>query len=78
VAAFDCRNEPMDKGSEADNSFWRHVSEVQQVPPRLDDDRSGAGRLQRGVLDEVALIFEDGATRAGPSRSANPVFRPSC
>jgi hypothetical protein len=35
------------------------------MPPGLDDDRSGAGRLQRGVLDEEVLPFHDVAGHAG-------------
>jgi hypothetical protein len=29
------------------------------MPPGLDDDRPGAGLLQRGVLGEEVLAFDD-------------------
>jgi hypothetical protein len=35
------------------------------MPPSLDDDGSCAGRLQRGVLDEEVLTFDDVAIWAG-------------
>jgi hypothetical protein len=35
------------------------------MPSSLDDDRSGAGLLQRGVLGEEVLTVDDVATRAG-------------
>jgi hypothetical protein len=33
------------------------------MPPGFDDDRSGAGLLQRGVLGEEVLAFDDVAPR---------------
>jgi hypothetical protein len=63
--SLDRRNEPMEKGTELGTFGWRHFTEIQQMPPSLDDDRSCAGRLQRRVLDEEVLTFDDVATRAG-------------
>jgi hypothetical protein len=62
---LDRRNEPMQKGTELGTFGWRHFTEIQQMPPSLDDDRSCAGGLQRGVLDEEMLTFDDVATWAG-------------
>jgi hypothetical protein len=56
---LDGRNHPMGNGTELGNFGSRHFTKIQQVPSRLDDDRSCAGRLQRGVLDEEVLTFED-------------------
>jgi len=44
---------------------WRHLAEIQEVPPSLDDDSSRTGRLQRGVLDEEVLAFDDVAAWNG-------------
>jgi hypothetical protein len=38
--SLDRRNEPMEKGTELGTFGWRHVTEIQEVPPSLDDDRS--------------------------------------
>ena len=38
---------------------WRHLTGIQEMPPGLDDDRSSTGLLQRGVLDEEVLAFDD-------------------
>jgi len=62
---LDRRNEPMEKGAEIRALGGRHVTEVQQVAPRLNDDRPGAGLLERGVLDQEVLIFDDVATGDG-------------
>jgi hypothetical protein len=35
------------------------------MPPGLEDDRSCTGLLQRGVLSEEVLAFDDVAARAG-------------
>jgi hypothetical protein len=48
------------------------------MPPGLDDERSCTGLLQRGVLDEEVLVFDDVTPGIGTSRSSDPVFRPSC
>jgi hypothetical protein len=64
--SLDRRDEPMEKGTELGTFGWRHFTEIQQMPPSLDDDRSCAGRLQRGVLDEEVLTFGDVATWEGP------------
>jgi hypothetical protein len=37
----------------------------QEVPPGFEDYRSGAGFLQRRVLGEEVLAFEDVASRTG-------------
>ncbi len=51
--SLDRRNEPMEKGTELGTFGWRHLTEIQQMPPSLDDDRScggglAAGRARRG------------------------------
>ena len=38
---------------------WRHLTGIQEMPPGLDDDRTCTGLLQRGVLDEEVLAFDD-------------------
>ena len=68
----------MEKGTELGTFGWRHFTEIQQMPPSFDDDRSCAGRLEGSVLNEEVLTFDDIATWAGASRSSDPVFRPSC
>jgi hypothetical protein len=72
---LDRRNEPMENGSELDTFGWRHFTEIQQMPPSFDDDGSCAGRLQRGVLDEEALAFDDVATGDGGVRELGPRFQ---
>jgi hypothetical protein len=52
----------MEKRTELGTFGWRHFTEVQQMPSRLDDDRPRAGRLERGVLDEEVLTFDDVAS----------------
>jgi hypothetical protein len=42
----------------------RHLTEIQQMAPSLDDDRSGARRAQRGVLREEVLAGDDVAAWA--------------
>ena len=56
----------------------RHLTEIQEMPPGLDDDRSCTGLLQRGVLGEEVLAFNDVTPGRPESRSSDPVFRPSC
>ena len=63
--SLDGGNEPMEKGTEVGSFVRSHFAEVQQMTPRLDDDRSCASPLQRGVVDEVVLIFDDLAIWAG-------------
>jgi hypothetical protein len=36
------RNESMEKGAELSTFGWRHLTEIQQMAPSLDDDRSCA------------------------------------
>src|ERR1700722_9045884 len=62
---LDRRNEPMEEGTELGAFGWRHFTEIQQMPPSFDDHGSCAGRLQRGVLDEEVLTFDDVATWDG-------------
>lgn len=52
---LDRRNEPMKDRTEFGTLGRRHLTEIQQMPPGLDDDRSRTGRLQRSVLDEVFI-----------------------
>jgi hypothetical protein len=59
------RNEPMEKGPELGTFGWRHFTEIQKMSSSLNDDRSCAGRHQRGVLDEELLTFDDVATWKG-------------
>ena len=49
----------MEDRTELGTLGWRHVAEIQKMPPGLDDDRSCTGLLQRGVLDEEVLAFDD-------------------
>jgi hypothetical protein len=62
---LDRRNEPMEDRAELGALGWRHITEIQEMPPGLDDDRSCAGLLQRGVLDEEVLAFDDVASGNG-------------
>jgi hypothetical protein len=73
--SLDRRNEPMEKGTELGAFGWRHLTEIQQMPPSHDDDRSRAGRLQWGVLDEEVLTFDDVATRPGGVQKLRPRFQ---
>ena len=64
-----------------DGTFgWRHFAEIQQMPPSFDDDRSSAGRLQRGVLDEEVFTFDDVVTwEGGPTGDTAEADRfPQC
>jgi hypothetical protein len=49
----------MDDRTELGKLGRSHLTEIQEMPPGLDDDRSCTGRLQRGVLDEEVLSFDD-------------------
>jgi hypothetical protein len=49
----------MEDRTELGTLGWRHLTEIQEMPPGLDDDRSCTGRLQRGVLDQEVLAFDD-------------------
>jgi hypothetical protein len=62
---LDRRDELVEDRTEFGTLGWRHLTEVQEMPSGLDDDRSGAGLLQRGVLGEEVLAFDDVAPRAG-------------
>src|SRR3984885_6929129 len=62
---LDPRNEPVQDRTEFGTLGGRHLPEVQEMPPGLDDDRSGTGLLQRGVLREEALAFDDVAPWTG-------------
>lgn len=53
----------MEDRTELGTLGWRHLTEIQEMPPGLDDDRSCTGLLQRGVLDEEVLAFDDVAPR---------------
>ena len=55
----------MQKGAQLGTLGWRHFTKIQQMPPGHGDDRSRAGRRQRGVLDEEMLTFDDVATWEG-------------
>jgi hypothetical protein len=61
---LDRRNEPMENRTELGTLGWRHLTEIQQMAPSLDDDGSCAGLLKRGVLGEEVLTFNDVATWA--------------
>jgi hypothetical protein len=71
---LDGGNEAMEKGAESGNFARRHVTEIEHVPPRLDDDRACAGRLQRRMLDQEVLIFEDVTTWPGTVQELIPRF----
>jgi hypothetical protein len=43
---------------------WRHLGEIQEMPPGLDNDRSWTGLFQRGVL---GLLAADSAPALGGS-----------
>jgi hypothetical protein len=62
---LDRRNEPMGGRTELGQLGRSHVTEVQEMPPGLEDDRSRAGLLQRGVLGEEVLAFDDVAPWPG-------------
>jgi hypothetical protein len=49
----------MEDRTELGTLGWRHLTEIQEMPPGLDDDRSRAGLLQRCVLYEEMLAFDD-------------------
>jgi hypothetical protein len=70
--SLDRRNEPMKKGTELSTLGWRHISEVQHMPSCFDDDRSRAGLLQRGVLDDEVLTCDDVATWHGGVQERRP------
>ncbi len=55
-----------------------HLTEIQKMPPGLDDDRSCTGFLQGGVLDEEVLALDDVTPWTGDIQKLHPVFRPSC
>jgi hypothetical protein len=57
--SLDRRNEPMEDRTELGTLGWRHLTGIQEIPPGLDDDRSRTGLLQRGVLGEEVLAFDD-------------------
>jgi hypothetical protein len=76
--SLDRRNEPMQDRTEFGTLGWRHLTEIQEMPPGLGNYRSCTGLLQRGVLDEEVLAFDDVAPGMGASRSSDPVVRPSC
>ena len=55
------RYEPMENGT-LGTFGGRHFTEIQQMPPSYNDDRSSAGRLQWSVLGHEVLTFDDVAT----------------
>jgi hypothetical protein len=75
---LDRRNEPMDDRTELGKLGRSHLTEIQEMPPGLEDDRSRTRLLQRSVLCEEVLAFDDVAPGRGASRNSDPVFRPSC
>jgi hypothetical protein len=56
---LDRRNEPMDDRTELGKLGRSHLTEIQEMPPGLEDDRSCTGLLQRSVLCEEVLAFDD-------------------
>jgi hypothetical protein len=72
---LDRRNDPMQERTELGAFGWRHFTEIQQMPPSLDDDRSSTGLLQRGVFDEEVFIFDDIATRDRGVQKLGPRFQ---
>ena len=60
--SLDRRYEPMKNGTKLGTFGGRHFTEIQQMPPSYDDDRSWAGRLQWSVLGQEVLTFDDVAT----------------
>ena len=71
---LDRRNEPMEARTELGTLDWRHLTEIEEMPPGLDNDRSRAGRLQRGVLDEEVLVVDDVAPWNGGRPGAPTPF----
>ena len=65
----------MEKGTELGTFGGRHFAEIQQMPPSLDDNRSCAELLQRGVLDEEVLTSDDVATWDGGVQELGPRFQ---
>jgi hypothetical protein len=63
--SLDRRDEPMEDRTELATFGWCHFTEIQIMPPSFNDDRSCAGFLERGVLDEEVLAFDEVATRDG-------------
>jgi hypothetical protein len=63
--SLDRRDEPMENGTELGALGERHLTEIQQMPPGLDDDRSCGGLLYRAMLGEEVLTFDDVAPRDG-------------
>src|SRR3954469_17199072 len=53
--SLDRRNEPMEGRTQLGTFGRRHLTEIQKMPPGLDDDRSRPALLQRAVLDEKVL-----------------------
>src|ERR1700689_4270051 len=72
---LDCRDQPVEDRTELGTLIWRHVAEIQQMPPGFDNDRSGAGLLQRGVLGEEVLALDDVASRPGDVQERRPRFQ---
>jgi len=53
------RNKPMDDRTELGKLGRSHLTEIQEMPPGLEDDRSCTGLLQRTVLCEEVFAFDD-------------------
>ena len=52
-----------------------HVTEIQQMPPGLEYDRSPTGLLQWGVLDDEVLGLDDVAAWTGDVQELRPRFQ---
>jgi hypothetical protein len=63
--SLDRRDEPVQDRAERGKLGRSHLAEIQEMPPRFDDYRSCTGLLQRGVLREEVLAFDDVAPWAG-------------
>jgi len=61
--SLDGWNEPMQKRTQLGTLECRHSTEIQQMPPSLDNDRPWTGFLKWGVLNEEVLTFDYVATR---------------
>jgi hypothetical protein len=55
----------MEGGTELGKLGRIHLAEIQEMPPGFYDDRSCTGLLQRGVLGDEVLAFDDIAARTG-------------
>jgi hypothetical protein len=55
---LDRRDEPVQDRTDLGKLGRGHITEIQEMPPGFEDDRSRAGLLQRGMLGEEVLVLD--------------------